>query len=82
MDNHGAPPKVVDAIKRYVDSRLPPGGFVTAVLANDLRESLVRADHINRHYIREIVTYCWNEIPASCWGSYEKVDMWLRGETK
>ena len=39
-----------------------------------------RADAVNITKIFQIVCYCWNEIPAVCWGSYEKVDEWLKGQ--
>ncbi len=77
-----APPQIVAGIRRYVDERIPPGGFVTAVLENDLKEAFARADRGNIAAMFEIVTYCYNEIPASCWGSPEAVEAWLTPEEK
>ncbi len=64
-------------IDNYVEHGLSPGGFTHAVLANDLREAFGRADMQNRMFMFDIVTYCWNEIPSDCWGSWEKVKDWL-----
>ena len=75
---YNVPFTVIESLDRYVDHRVPTGGFLNAVLENDLREAFSRADFINRYCLFEIVSYCWNEIPAICWGSYGKVDEWLK----
>lgn len=61
----------------YVVDRRPTGGFLQAILENDLREACGRADNQNQRLIWEIVEYCWNELPPTCWGSPEKVAAWL-----
>jgi hypothetical protein len=75
---YNVPFTIIESLDRYVDHRVPTGGFLNAVLANDLRESCARADWDNRSRIFEITNFCYNEIPAICWGSYEKVDEWLK----
>ena len=74
-----APPPtiVVESLRLYVEERIPPGDFLYAVLTNDLRESFGRADEENRAAMFEIVAYCWNHIPCTCWGSPERVREWL-----
>jgi hypothetical protein len=67
----------LDSIKRYVDDRVKPGGFLMAVLSNDLCEAFSRADDDNAKAMHEIVRYIYNEIPSSAWGSPEKVYAWL-----
>lgn len=69
--------EIKESLQRYVDNKIPTGGFLTAVLSNDLKEACVRADHINIRRIPEIVAYCYNNIPAICWGSRERVQAWL-----
>ena len=66
-----------DRIDAYVSDGVPPGGFLQAVLANDLREAFGRADENNRGAMFDIVSYCWNKIPGECWGSPEKVKAWI-----
>ena len=70
-------PDIVTAIRRYADEHCPVGGFLTAVLSNDLREAFRRADDDNRAGLGAIVAYCWWEIPGDCWGSPERVRAWL-----
>ena len=78
--DHNAPPQIIDGIRRYVDERIPPGGFLTAVLENDLKEAFGRADDGNIAAMFGIVAYCYNEIPGVCWGSPERVKAWLTEE--
>lgn len=80
--DHGhmsAPPHIIDGIRNYVDERIPPGGFLNAVLENDLKEAFSRADEQSLAGMFGIVSYCYNEIPGVCWGSPQKVEAWLAG---
>ena len=74
---YAMPETTVRAIRAYAVRRTPPGDFVTAVLENNLREAVGRADPLNRAALDEIVRYCTWEIPSACWGSPQKVDEWL-----
>ncbi len=81
MDNGhmSAPPHILDGIRQYVEHRIPPGGFVNAVLENDLKEAFARADNESLAGMFGIVSFCYNEIPGTCWGSPERVKAWLAG---
>ena len=67
----------IAAIRRYVDHGILPGGFLQAVLRNDLRDALERADIRNIKILGAYVSYLMNEVPAACWGSPERVECWL-----
>lgn len=71
------PTFVLETLRRYVDNHVPAGGFVGAVLENNLCESIVRADDVNLPALPAIVKYLFWEVPANCWGSPEKVAAWL-----
>lgn len=71
------PEHIQGAFDRYVQKGIGPGGFVTAVLENNLKEAFSRADSINLAHMHEIVMYCYWEIPSACWGSPEKVAKWM-----
>jgi hypothetical protein len=79
------PEHTVDALVRYRDHRLTPGGFLYAVLTNDLVGAALRADHLNFDALAHIVGWCSNELPQEAWGSEEAVKRWLsersRGRT-
>jgi hypothetical protein len=71
------PPEIIDSLKRYVEDRIPVGGFLTAVLANDLYMAFARADQVNEYHLRAITAYV-DTLPIGCRGSYEAVRKWLK----
>ena len=75
--NYNIRQDVIDSLDRYVNHGIKPGGFLEAVLANDLMESFGRADMGNRLSLFDICSYVYNELPAGCHGSYKEVDSWI-----
>lgn len=75
------PINIQKGIDRYVKEHTHTGSFLYAVLTNNLRESFNRADEESLAHLKDIVQYCHWEIPSSCWGSVEKVEIWLKGGT-
>jgi len=71
------PDHMMSALRRYIDNKIKPGDFLTAVLTNDLRGAVGRADHININIIPVYVSYLYNEAPGNCWGSTERVKEYL-----
>lgn len=69
---------IKESLDRYTKDRIPTGGFLTAVLENDLMGAMGRADHINRQRLPEICKYIYNELPSGIWGSREKVQNHLK----
>ena len=72
---------------RWIDKRTDPGGFLTAVLCNDLSKAVSKADDRNVELIPNYVRLLYNHAPADCWGDDETVDNWrhglhLRGQTR
>lgn len=64
------------AIERYIVQGIPPGSFLTAVLSNDLKEAVARADHENQESLVNWVKFLYNHVPGAAWGSPEKVTAW------
>jgi len=61
----------------YIEEKIKPGGFLCAVLSNNLTEAFVRADNINRDCMFEWVQWLFCECPREAWGNEEKVVKWL-----
>ena len=78
--SYNIPEYTRESIDAYVKHRQPTGGFLTAVLSNNLVEAVGRADEHNINALPDIVRYVYNEIPANCWGSPEAVSTWLKGD--
>lgn len=71
------PAHTMKALHKYINDQTPTGGFLKAVLSNDLKESVGRADDENLHNLPAIVAFLYNEAPSSCWGDKEKITAWL-----
>ena len=70
------PPAVMRSMKGHVELGSPTGSFVQAVLENNLKEAIGRADEHSYAALRQIVSWMYNEAPSTCWGSCEKVIAW------
>lgn len=71
------PESLIASLSRYSTEHVATGGFLKAVLENDLCEAVCRADQSNFQLLPVIVRYVYNELPSPCWGSKEKVAAWL-----
>ena len=70
------PPNTLETLDNWAKHGLPPGGFVAAVLENDLADAVRRADSGNSAALVDIVRYMINELPRGCWGTYDHVAAW------
>lgn len=73
------PSHLEEGLRRYATERIPTGSFLRAVLENDLKEAVGRADIESQRSLCAIVSFCYNNIPSASWGSPEKVREWLNG---
>ncbi len=64
-------------MKLYLEYGEMPGGFLTAVLANDLHFAAKRADMQNRFRFQQYIDFFLGSIPSKAWGSYENVYFWM-----
>lgn len=76
-----------DGLIGYIMHGHEPGDFLRAVLENDLKGAVSRADAANRASIANYVAFLYNYAPTPCWGSAERVHAWiasrgLRGQSK
>lgn len=77
LEKAGVPGHLHGGLVRYLVYRLAPGHFLTAVLANDLREAISRADTDSEAGLGHLVRFLYNDAPALAWGSPAKVEAWL-----
>ena len=69
-------PLTIANLHRWISHGIPPGHFLTAVLSNDLRTALARADDENGRALPDIVKWIDNHAPPACWGSPAAVSRW------
>ena len=66
-----------DGVIRYIVNHIAPGDFLEAVISNDLREAVARADSENREALVHWVIWFYNHAPSACWGSTKRLKQWL-----
>lgn len=68
------------SLEYYVVNKVAPGGFLTAVLENDLFSAVSRADTQNIESLKDIVKFIYNRCPLGCHGSEAAVVAWLNSD--
>jgi hypothetical protein len=66
-------------IERYVEQGILPGHFLRAIISNDLKDAVQRADDDNLFMLAVYVAFFYNKCPMTCWGSKEKMLEWSAG---
>jgi hypothetical protein len=70
-------PDMLEGLNAYIETGRPTGGFLEAVLSNDLMAACDRADDGNRRNLPAYCGYLYNEAPIGCYGSPEAVKKWM-----
>jgi len=76
-ENYNIPKHTYEALKKYVEQKIPTGGFLFAILTNNLFEAASKADIKNTNKLFDICNFIYNEIPSDCWGTKDKVENWI-----
>jgi hypothetical protein len=71
-------PDIKEALDEYAYHGRPLGQFLTYVVENNLMQALGHADSYNRATIFQICSYIYNDLPAGCHGSPERVERHLK----
>jgi hypothetical protein len=77
IDWLSCPPNSQGGLERYYKDHIEPGGFLRAVLENDLFEAFGRADEENRVGLFYLCSWIYNNLPSASYGSREAVKLWL-----
>lgn len=75
---HQLPATLRDGMQRYLEGHIRPGDFLRAVLANDLREAVRRADWLHRDLLPLVVEWVHNNVPPEACGTWSNVEAWIR----
>lgn len=71
---------MANGLNMYFEHRIAPGGFMIAVLSNDLIGACHRVDDENRQALWAWVKWLYNYAPQGSWGSEQAVSRWLAGK--
>ena len=63
---------------RYVNSGVPPGGFLFAVIEGDLHAACGKADDQNMSLLPVYSAWLYNRAPAGCFGFKNAIDGWVK----
>lgn len=80
FSSYDIPEHTQQEFEDYIVYGLPPGSFMYAVVSNNLLGAVSHADHWNKQCIVDIVQWLAARAPSACWGSREKVEIWLKDE--
>ena len=78
LHTDGIPPLTVDSMRGYFLHGHRPGGFLYAVLSNNLIGACQRADSANNVALYDIMRFLNVRAPIGSWGSPEAVTKWLK----
>lgn len=77
MSAFAVPMHLRNGLASYILHGTEPGGFLRAVLHNNLRDAILRADKDSRAGLGELVIWLVSEAPERCWGSPERYHDWV-----
>lgn len=67
-DYSNIPEHLVEGLDRWLRHGIAPGGFLRAVLSNNLIDSVVRADLSSREALPRLVQFLLEQAPAGSYG--------------
>ena len=67
-----------DSLIAYIEYGRPVGDFLAAVICNDLRGAIGRADEVNLPRLKDYITLLYQYVPSECWGNGHRYSDWLR----
>ena len=70
-----------EAIENYLCHGLHPGGFLEAVIVNNLYAASIRADHWNKPRLAGIASWIYQNAPHGSFGSNHNMMMWIEDES-
>jgi len=70
------PEHMQEPMQLWVERGIEGGGFLMAVLCNDLMRALGKADSTNIKRLEDYGRFLYNEVPSECFGSRAKVVAW------
>lgn len=77
IPSHKFSSQILIGLTRYKDHHIKPGGFLSAVLENNLYRAISQADESSVHSLPEILKWCTNNLVPNSWGSPERVAKWV-----
>lgn len=74
------PGYIEDSIRAYIDEGRPTGGFLCAVISNNLSLACALADEDNLWIMPVVWAFLYNEAPSQCWGKPYSFENWTKAK--
>lgn len=71
------PEHLLESLLAYLETGRPTGGFLEAVIANDLLDAVGRADPTSLSALKAICQFVYVEVPMEARGSREAWRAWV-----
>tara|TARA_R110000824_G_scaffold167181_9_gene343998 strand:+ start:652 stop:963 length:312 start_codon:yes stop_codon:yes gene_type:complete len=71
------PTRMLPPLYAYILDGKAPGHFLTAVICNNLRDAVNRADEENLNVLQVWIKLFYNHMPPECYGSQERMLAWM-----
>lgn len=71
------PAHLQPGIRAYIEHHTPFGGFLQAVVANDLADAVARMNPASMYGLKRTVEFFHNYAPALCHGSRAAYEAWI-----
>ena len=82
IDYSGLPENLRAGVRRYIESGVRPGSFLSSVIRNDLRMAVqLGDDDMTLCSLRKITIWFYNHAPPTSYGSAERMKSWIDGES-
>jgi hypothetical protein len=78
FEGYNIPEHTQESLTNYIERGYKPGGFLTAVLCNDLFGSLSSADHLNKDCLEDIVRWIYMNLPPSMYKTENNINAWCQ----
>ena len=75
----GIPLHCIPGLVDYIVAGQEPGDFLLALLEGRLFDAVDRADDENMHALACYARFLFNDCPAGCFRSRQRVDAWIQG---
>lgn len=79
---YNIPQELIEGLILYRDEIIKPGGYLTAILENNLFDAVGKGDTVNLLVLKELCVYIYHELPGDIWGSKEIVEKYLANPIK
>jgi hypothetical protein len=76
LDEYRIPEHLHAGLYAYLVDHVRPGAFLCAVLANNLEQAVLRADHASELALPDLVRFIVFECSSQVYGSMSMVDAW------